>query len=830
MHRKIIVLEYSTFLERTMNHSSSRRSSKSFLSGIMTPTTENDMYNTLPEALNKSGMCPGYTFVATPHGADGADPTKQAVDCGMYKTGFVPQASDGSYARVDWSRLELAIECKTHWIEQDPFDPEAQDDEPTAQKRQDALGQILSYAELVFKYQQRTWHFMIILLGDFARIVRFDRSTIFATNKFNYKTNEHMLSDFIWRYSRCTSVARGHDPTATQIERGDKLWNAMIAKKGTDPNPTDHVQKLFYESLDEAWPWWQLEVQVEPPSGKPRTRLHCTRKFLVGKPHFQASGVTGRGTRGYVALPLNNSGRLCEPFVYLKDAWRVDHTGIEKEGDTLHELNQADVPYVPTLICHGDLKGPEQTTDWRSLWKQYYPDECPLQRHQHYRLVVKQVGKPLTEFGPGFDDLVMAIGCILEAHAAAYRLGIIHRDISAGNMLLYKDDDGEWYGLLNDWELSRRHDIDYGDSRQPDRTGTWQFMSVHAADNESRRIILPDELESIFHVLLYLAVRFLPHNLSDENVGQFLHDYFDGYSPHATGYRCSAAKRGAIKTGMISLHAYNGDQDPHKLTLRFGFDPSGPPLLPLPPSTDVRQVTPSTHERAGTPSKQETRSSRSFLSVLYSSTPWHSSTTVLSSGHPPPSDDDPVPVLPPPQEKPTPLKRTHPLNDVVEELLTWFKAYYALDSLVAEFSKDAPALENTRIPSQSNKVKKMRQKAASRSTSSLVPLAAAQANSKPVTTAGLETAAKIEEYRKLADNLTSHDPFIALIYNSLDQPWPENDKGEDKKPKGGSAPRKDQVAAASETVASSKKRPLEEKDAKKERAQPPKRRKASVEA
>lgn len=56
------------------------------------------------------------------------------------------------------------------------------------------------------------------------------------------------------------------------------------------------------------------------------------------------------------------------------------------------------------------------------------------------------------------------------AHAAAYSLGIIHRDISAGNTLLWKDRDGEWYGLLNDWELSQRHNVDYGENRQPDRT------------------------------------------------------------------------------------------------------------------------------------------------------------------------------------------------------------------------------------------------------------------------------------------------------------------------------------------------------------------------
>ena len=56
------------------------------------------------------------------------------------------------------------------------------------------------------------------------------------------------------------------------------------------------------------------------------------------------------------------------------------------------------------------------------------------------------------------------------AHAQAYRAGIIHRDISAGNILLYKQDDGDWYGLLNDWELSKQTNATAPEGRQPDRT------------------------------------------------------------------------------------------------------------------------------------------------------------------------------------------------------------------------------------------------------------------------------------------------------------------------------------------------------------------------
>ncbi|RPD52762.1 hypothetical protein L226DRAFT_368581 [Lentinus tigrinus ALCF2SS1-7] len=804
MHCKSIVIEHKAFMDTFTSTHPLRWRPKDFLADIPTPATETEMYATLPGALNKSGLCPGYTFVATPHEADNANPTNQAVDCGMYKSGSAPQAAaaaDGTYAPVDWSRIEISIECKVDCTEQDPFDATAADDQATSEKRKRALGDILSIAELVFQYQQRACHFMILFLGDFARIVRFDRSIIFATTKFNYKTETKKLAEFLWRYSHSSPAQRGHDPTATRVERGDKLWRTMMAKKGTKDgvNP-DYVQKLFDDSLDEAWPWWQLEVQIAPPPGKRTPRMSRTRKFLVGKPHFLASGVTGRGTRGYVALPLDNSGRPRERFVYLKDAWRVDDKGVEKEGDILYKLNKAKAEFVPTLVCHGDLSGPEQTTDWRSLWKEHHPtadeSECPLKRHQHYRLVVQQVGKPLTEFGPGSDDLIFAIGCVLKAHAAAYRLGIIHRDISAGNILLWKDTDGEWYGLLNDWELSTRHNVKYEDCRQSDRVGTWQFMSAHALNDDTRRIILPDELESIFHVLLYLAVRFLPHNIPDQDVGQFLHDYFD-----RTGARCGWAKQSAMHCGYISLRTYNGDLDPDNVTLRFGFDPSE---RLLPTAIAGRQATPLPVEAPAV-----TPPSRSLPRVLDSTI-----STALMQEYPPLVADNALPVTT--QEKPTSLRRTHPLNAIVDQLLKWFQAFYALDELGRGTSEWVPDTMNTKRPSERSRYRRLCSNKASNL--SLASTAAEQAISQPSTTVAgpATTTAKVEELHALASNLFSHDPFFNLVLHSLKQPWPENDKGEDKKPKGGVTVvvPEFQVPVVADTFTRLKKRELEEVDAK----------------
>ena len=203
---------------------------------------------------------------------------------------------------------------------------------------------------------------------------------------------------------------------------------AQLKQHGADAaeqDSEDHIQKLFNKSLDPQWPWWKLSIPDEV-SG-------VTCWFAVGKPHFCADGVMSRGTRGYVAAPLNAKGDGVDTqanFVYLKDAWRVDHEGMEKEGTILKALNDAKVSYVPTLLYHGDLA--HQKTVSYKFWPGFHKAEtheaCPLKSHQHYRLVVAEVGKPLSEFENGLQ-LFWALYCCICGmcfHVLLYRLVLMH--------------------------------------------------------------------------------------------------------------------------------------------------------------------------------------------------------------------------------------------------------------------------------------------------------------------------------------------------------------------------------------------------------------------
>ena len=60
------------------------------------------------------------------------------------------------------------------------------------------------------------------------------------------------------------------------------------------------------------------------------------------------------------------------------------------------------------------------------------------------------------------------------AHKKAYKAGYMHRDISAGNILIYTTEDESGnvvtIGLLADWELCKHVDDRGEGPRQPDRT------------------------------------------------------------------------------------------------------------------------------------------------------------------------------------------------------------------------------------------------------------------------------------------------------------------------------------------------------------------------
>ncbi|KAI0636357.1 hypothetical protein C8Q77DRAFT_1270422 [Trametes polyzona] len=188
--------------------------------------------------------------------------------------------------------------------------------------------------------------------------------------------------------------------------------------------------------------------------------------------------------------------------------------------------------------------------------------------YTHYRIVVRDVCLPFSEFTSSKQLVLLILHC-MTTHWHAYRcLRLLHRDVSAGNILIHPrlqpvDSDSaeegslrvEWSGILTDWELAKYvpEETSKESPRQPERTGTWQFMSAAYVQEHPRRpVVVSDELESFFHVMLFYAVRYVSSNVA--NVGDFIRSYFDTFGEGLGGGRlCGAEKSKTMATG--ALHA-----------------------------------------------------------------------------------------------------------------------------------------------------------------------------------------------------------------------------------------------------------------------------------
>lgn len=318
----------------------------------------------------------------------------------------------------NWFLQRLPLEFKRGGTENDPFDDrEDHAIDPATPKRRHVRGQIMSYSQHVFVYQHRAWLFQILINGDQFRMLRWDRSGVIVTDAIDYVNDiagTRLLLEFLHGFIRLSDRAQGLDPTAVRLAKDSCAWKRMqtlafsnphdvhykervfpaselpsnFTKPTRDPpesslfndnllhrdpcTPCDpaichrsstfrletpvwtYVRKLFYASLQDNFPRYQLTVGG--------------RKYLVGRPIFQANGMVSRATRGYIALDWT-----AQRFVFLKDAWRPFYADLTREGDVLEQLNKASVPHVPTLIGHEDVcqeDGQEQETET----SKYAPD------------------------------------------------------------------------------------------------------------------------------------------------------------------------------------------------------------------------------------------------------------------------------------------------------------------------------------------------------------------------------------------------------------------------------------------------------------------------
>ncbi|KAI0254074.1 hypothetical protein BJV78DRAFT_1359772 [Lactifluus subvellereus] len=457
------------------------------------------------QAIETSGLCPQLKFINTTAQQDG--PFRLKPDISIYsgtRSDDHATARSESQKSLNWKAIDLWVENKNHdddifrdlekMKEEEKEDRDLESHIEWTQSSYRICGQLVAYASALHRSQFRVFSFSIVLFGDTGRLLRWDRSGVIYTEPFNWATKHDTLFEFIWRLNFLSDVDRGFDTTVTSAE--DDEAEAALSKLRTyqgleNVERTDLHKFIVYDD---------------------RTMDESPRSYITPSAIWPTEALFGRSTFGYIAYDLTSTN-----LVYLKDFWRTDYPGIQKEGDVYRELHNAEVPNIAALGRAGDVPLSPQHANTVPLDAQRTKTQdylkggvlgygwCPgrprVDPYVHYRLVLETLGQPLNTFR-STRQLCEVIRDAIVAHTVAYeKAGILHRDVSAGNILI----SGEGSGMLIDWDLSKKVIKDADEPpRQHSRTGTWQFISIERLrEPRFRPHQVADDLESFFWVLLY---------------------------------------------------------------------------------------------------------------------------------------------------------------------------------------------------------------------------------------------------------------------------------------------------------------------------------------
>ncbi|THU98063.1 hypothetical protein K435DRAFT_753266 [Dendrothele bispora CBS 962.96] len=477
--------------------------------GTEIPPSESVMGKRLAIAIRKCIDTKAFEYIDTHSHLDvNENVPKTGADGTLYaKSSLCPSAN-----KPDSTFLESTTEIKRSdaaaLVFQD--DPNKGFEEKTTNST-NIRGQLAAYAVAPLMFQHRNHFFTVFIRGSTARLIRWDRAGAIVTEEFNYG-QESYLADFYWRFTHATAKARGHDTTVRRLSDTKDHDLVCLVRGKLDPLGLKVKEPVFEikvwddtpETVNEGLPYYSLNPFVN-----------------------HAHSVTGRATRVF---------RVWDPrmkkVVALKDCWRVNSSSILPEGHAYEILKENHVRNIPTCLRAGDVD--PGCAYQRTQTQDVLSSARTTRSHIHYRIVLEEV---CIGNITGFEDtkeLVSVLRDSLIAHTDAYtKAGILHRDVSAGNILITEDR----RGLLGDWELSKLV-VDLSTARQPQRTGTWQFISAALLQLHRPCHSLKDDLESFVHVFSWTCLKHVKNMMMPSQLGEHLSSTTKSYSI-ALQIRCS---------------------------------------------------------------------------------------------------------------------------------------------------------------------------------------------------------------------------------------------------------------------------------------------------
>lgn len=374
--------------------------------------------------------------------------------------------------------------------------------------------ELAQYAREVFRTQDRRFVLGFTLCGSMLRLWHFDRlgssgSTSFDINKDGCRFVRVMLG-----YYLMSEEQLGFDPTI--YHENEKRW-IDITRNGSP-------ERLFIEKevrkhpaiIGRATSCWKAYKD----EGGVRTRLvvkdswqyeergeegelirHATSQSVTNIAQYyhhetvqcsdKDDDVLGNVRRGM----MKNCGRR-----QFKER-PITQSSASKFRDKTVSIQSKSGSKLRKRVSRSSSPSPSPSSKRSRTSLSKSPMEPSEHNRIHRRVVTSRPGKPLNEASTCLAIVAAFIGAIT-GHQSLLKAGILHRDISIGNIMLTETEDD---GFLIDLDLAIKVK-DHEPSGAPSRTGTKVFMSIGALLGDQHNFML--DLESFFWVFFWICVHY----------------------------------------------------------------------------------------------------------------------------------------------------------------------------------------------------------------------------------------------------------------------------------------------------------------------------------
>ncbi|KAF9004084.1 hypothetical protein BDQ17DRAFT_476421 [Cyathus striatus] len=496
-------------------------------------------------------------------------------------------------SNAGWDQYALPIEVK---LAPDPVDPTSN----TVSASKTNVGTIAQLVKSARSLLFASSHCYVFVIGVYSnshrmRIYRFDRSGSVSCG-FDYHDKPLAIREFFWRL----------------VNPLHSIPNTVVGWDETIRRPTNYDIRIMREEvkhfdssviLDRSNCRWVkvrlnrdtfLSRRVSANSSSDSTSsaagptnsdqdlpYYDVEGFTFGPALYKSSGLFSRAT--YVTrILVDVPGHGYHEFV-MKDAWhqrirRPESEFYERIQERYAELRTKpefdwvrqiypDVDSIPNWIpglpeYYGYLDLADlQSTSGTDSERGHTTVTLRLQNQNETsersrgRSLTGPVGRPLVDY-PTTKDLVVAIRDAVVGHFIARACGVLHRDISTGNILLFEDS-GSLRGFLHDFDYATFVPCDFGlakpedqiilsTQKNPDKelTGTPQFMAIEILAKQVQMQLKGDEvvqehllklahmshhdLESFYWVMIWILLRYANHKQGHKACSQ-LFDHADNY-------------------------------------------------------------------------------------------------------------------------------------------------------------------------------------------------------------------------------------------------------------------------------------------------------------